>query len=118
MGKTFRRKTNRKMRKSRKLKSKRSCSRGGGGNESKPKQDTVLAEEIRKAQENAARNYHMRVNAWKGVRFGPEFQQYMEWCNQQYQLECIPESLRQGSMDAEASRIFDENMEEHRKYGY
>ena len=43
----------------------------------------------------ALKNYNQRIKNYCFPRHGPYFD-YMEWCLAQYELECIPESCRQG----------------------
>lgn len=56
----------------------------------KAKQPELSLEEI------AAINYHKRVNEYNFAYHG-YYIDYIEWCRAQYELECIPESCRQGS---------------------
>ncbi len=41
-------------------------------------------------------NFNQRTQAYNYQMHGP-YHDYMEWCQGQYELECIPESCRRGS---------------------
>jgi hypothetical protein len=48
------------------------------------------AEEQTKRTLKAARNYHRRINEYHYAYHGC-YRDYIEWCNEQYELECLPE---------------------------
>ena len=43
----------------------------------------------------ALHNFNIRVNSYSYPHHG-SYHQYIEWCQAQYQLECIPQYCRQG----------------------
>ena len=43
----------------------------------------------------ALRRYNIRVKGYSNLYHGNYFE-YLEWCKAMYELECIPESCRQG----------------------
>jgi hypothetical protein len=47
-------------------------------------------------QREAAINYHKRIRAYNYAYHGP-YHDYVEWCQAEYELECIPPCCRQGS---------------------
>ena len=116
MAKTFRRKSIRKMKSKRNTIANRKIMKGKGASQSsiqEEEQKKQWAKEAEHAQAIALQNYHMRVNSWRGPRFGPEYHNYMNWCNAQYQLESIPEAWRRGSNTA---NDFDEQLREHQYF--
>ncbi len=116
--KIFRRKLTKTRKSKSKGKSLRKKMRGSGPSQSKPtkEQQEMMNREVENAQARALQNFNLRVRSWSFPHHGP-YAPYIQWCQEQYQLECIPESWRQGSTDANANREFEENMREHRQYG-
>jgi len=51
--------------------------------------------EQRELKLNAYRNYHARIKAYNYAFHGPYYE-YLEWCQAQFQLDCIPEMCRKG----------------------
>lgn len=49
-----------------------------------------------KLQEEALRNFNIRVSTYSYPHHG-QHNAYIEWCRAQYEVECVPESCRQGS---------------------
>lgn len=47
-------------------------------------------------ERQAAINFHKRIQSYNYAYHGP-YCYYVEWCRSQYELECIPEWMRQGS---------------------
>ena len=47
------------------------------------------AEEQTKRTLKAARNYHRRINEYHYAYHGC-YRDYIEWCNEQYELDCLP----------------------------
>jgi hypothetical protein len=64
-----------------------------GNNSSKRNQEYLI--EQQKLQEQALRNFNARVKSYSYPYHG-SYIEYIEWCRAQYELECIPESCRQG----------------------
>jgi hypothetical protein len=123
MAKIFRRISVKKNRKSRKTKSNRKLNKivikGGGATHStnSKAQQEMWAREVEHAQAKALDNFNKRVRSWSYPHHGP-YDPYIKWCREQYQLESIPQSWRQGSMDSNANAEFEENMRQQREYGY
>lgn len=46
-------------------------------------------------EREAAINFHKRIQSYHYAYHG-SYTNYIEWCRAQYELECIPESCRQG----------------------
>jgi len=44
----------------------------------------------------AMRRYNIRVKGYNYLHHGYNYFEYLEWCKGMYQLECLPESCRQG----------------------
>jgi hypothetical protein len=111
MGKMFRRKTMKRTKNRRTTRGKSMKGRGPSQSSLRREEEKrqQMAREVEEAQRIASENFNQRVRSWSYPHHGP-YQPYIDWCRQQYQLECIPPSWRQGSMDNEASREFDENM--------
>jgi hypothetical protein len=63
------------------------------GNESS-KQENLIKQQ--KLQEEALRKFNIRVSTYSYPHHG-QHNAYIEWCRAQYELECLPESCRQGS---------------------
>ena len=66
------------------------------GNESSnlARQENLIKQ--KKLQEEAVRKFNIRISTYSYPHHG-EYNAYIEWCHAQYELECIPESCRQGS---------------------
>lgn len=47
-------------------------------------------------QREAAINFDKRIRAYNYAYHGPYYY-YVEWCQSQYELECIPDYCRQGT---------------------
>jgi hypothetical protein len=63
------------------------------GNSESKKQEYIA--EQRNLQEAALRKYHMRIKLYSPHK-GPYYV-YVAECQAQYELDCIPESCRQGN---------------------
>jgi hypothetical protein len=67
------------------------------GNETSRKaQQEKYNAEVESLEKEARRRYHMRIKAYDYMKHGP-YEYYRVHCEAEYQLECIPESCRQGS---------------------
>jgi hypothetical protein len=55
-------------------------------------------------QIEAFSRYEARINSYR-LHYG-RYEDYIDWCNAQYELECIPEICRSGSMAGERGRVF------------
>ena len=54
------------------------------------------AEEQSNRTFKADRNYHRRINEYRYTYHGC-YRDYIEWCNEQHELECLPEFCRKGA---------------------
>ena len=63
--------------------------------ESKRQQEEYILNQQRLKIEAFAR-YEARLNSYR-LHYG-RYEDYIDWCNAQYELECIPEICRSGSM--------------------
>jgi len=57
-----------------------------------------------KLQIDAFKRYEARINSYR-LHYGP-YDHYIDWCNAQYELECIPEDARRGSMAGTKAGVF------------
>jgi len=64
------------------------------GNDSS-KQNLASAIAQQKLEAIALNNFNIRVRSYSYPHHGP-YNQYIEMCRAQYELECIPQSCRQG----------------------
>jgi hypothetical protein len=64
-----------------------------GNNSAKQKQSEIIIQQ--KLNEQALKNFDLRVKSYSYAYHGPYYQ-YIEFCRAQYELECIPECCRYG----------------------
>jgi hypothetical protein len=66
-----------------------------GGSQSKKEKKIAVQNSVSHQQEEALKNFNMRVNSYSYPHHGP-YVQYIEWCRAQYQIECMSQSSTQG----------------------
>ena len=55
-------------------------------------------------QTDAFKRYEERINSYR-LHYGP-YDHYIDWCNAQYELECLPDNCRRGSMAGTKAGVF------------
>jgi len=68
----------------------------GNDSSSRREQREQYQAEVERLEKQARKNFDKRVKSYNYAYHGP-YDYYINWCHAEYELECIPESCRQGS---------------------